>query len=287
MEKRKKVVKKAESKIMKAIVRRLTRKNLFDQQVNLITPKSTYADARKQLDRQRETFAVQKMLADKFRKMLENTDLPYVTSPDTEEEHDADRDIRIGNEVEGEKEARSWERDQHESYVQERLNAQDATILSRLANSQTLVEPDRLLDLDHQSIATFLRQYRAYQFANGRKHMNEFVNPSLYAPLQIRTKFEDLYYKNIRTIPNKELTEYLKMYSHAADVTEASLRLSRIKCIVDALDYISPVELSNYYTRFQIEKENVGPNKPSERVMRDIWLRNLQPPYFQRLVRDN
>ena len=47
------------------------------------------------------------MLADKFRKMLENTDLPNVTPPDTEEEQEADRDTRIGNEVEGEKETRS------------------------------------------------------------------------------------------------------------------------------------------------------------------------------------
>ena len=70
MQRRNKVVKKAESKIVKAIVRRLTRRNLFEQQVNLITPNSTYAAARKQLDRQRETWVVQKMLADKFRKML-------------------------------------------------------------------------------------------------------------------------------------------------------------------------------------------------------------------------
>ena len=226
--------------------------------------------------------------------MLENTDVPYITSPDSDSEEDEydDEDDKgrerkwqkVNND--NEELLRSDEKKRYDKYVRARLDSQDAAILARLQNSKTLQEPEILLDLDSNSIAKFLKRYRSYKRKNGLRQMSDFINKTLYAPLRIRCGFDDTYFGNLSTMPNENLEGYLTQYAYARDVNEFIKRLQEVKCYIKSIDRVTPVELANYYTNFVNIIKDLGPNKPREKKIIEIWINNLKPSYFQQMIND-
>ena len=79
----------------------------------------------------------------------------------------------------------------------------------------------------------------------------------------------------------------IQLEKNSANVTEALARLKKVECYIKDAEMITPLELTRYYTKFKQVADYSGPSIPQPAILRELWIRGINPPHFRKLVEQN